>query len=458
MDDIQIISEPLEYNSKSANAECGATSVFLGTTRRDKIGDEGVHVTKLFYEAYDSMAIKEIKKICNVIRSKWEKVGPIQIMHRIGDVQVGEVSVIISVSAERRSAAIHARLGRPTAMYLHPAKGGTPVNDKDSQKIQITASNNEIQRRIDSFAERKRLEVDRNNILEFCNRHYSDENEYSCARTDSVLVKRQGSTSHYRKSKVVNVEPKVSRGTEERLQILEENGKHELSEDMKCVPRGERKVDLAKLLMETNLKIQQLENEVKIKEETMLELRLLWTLAVRQGSSCSKAKNWVPSEDNRLCGRHFITGKASQVKSHPDYVPMTNDELIQFFERREHKVICKSLISSLGKQNVPYSMSQGKEELSWNRMSWAIILKIEVRGTEVLQSTSEKSFVILCNHQSVLDMLVMGEVWSIVDKIRVAVKSEFKKIGPLAWAMSLCGGGFCRSDKTFLPEPRIFTF
>ncbi|XP_040580792.1 THAP domain-containing protein 11 isoform X2 [Lepeophtheirus salmonis] len=101
--------------------------------------------------------------------------------------------------------------------------------------------------------------------------------------------------------------------------------------------------------------------------------RLLWTLAVRQGSSCSKAKNWVPSEDNRLCGRHFITGKASQVKSHPDYVPsiftpcsskpqpfeVTNDELIQFFERREHKVICKSLISSLGKQNVPYSMSQG---------------------------------------------------------------------------------------------------
>ncbi|CAB4059391.1 MOCS2B [Lepeophtheirus salmonis] len=415
MDDIQIISEPLEYNSKSANAECGATSVFLGTTRRDKIGDEGVHVTKLFYEAYDSMAIKEIKKICNVIRSKWEKVGPIQIMHRIGDVQVGEVSVIISVSAERRSAAIHARLGRPTAMYLHPAKGGTPVNDKDSQKIQITASNNEIQRRIDSFAERKRLEVDRNNILEFCNRHYSDENEYSCARTDSVLVKRQGSTSHYRKSKVVN--------------------------SLKCLV--ERKKDFKYW-------------RVTYYPENLL--RLLWTLAVRQGSSCSKAKNWVPSEDNRLCGRHFITGKASQVKSHPDYVPMTNDELIQFFERREHKVICKSLISSLGKQNVPYSMSQGKEELSWNRMSWAIILKIEVRGTEVLQSTSEKSFVILCNHQSVLDMLVMGEVWSIVDKIRVAVKSEFKKIGPLAWAMSLCGGGFCRSDKTFLPEPRIFTF
>ncbi|XP_040580722.1 molybdopterin synthase catalytic subunit [Lepeophtheirus salmonis] len=352
MDDIQIISEPLEYNSKSANAECGATSVFLGTTRRDKIGDEGVHVTKLFYEAYDSMAIKEIKKICNVIRSKWEKVGPIQIMHRIGDVQVGEVSVIISVSAERRSAAIHAvefaieelkekvpiwkkefysndeATWKANSNVSSSSKRRNAVNDKDSQKIQITASNNEIQRRIDSFAERKRLEVDRNNILEFCNRHYSDENEYSCARTDSVLVKRQGSTSHYRKSKVVNVgndtteplgsvngllpsEPKVSRGTEERLQILEghllpgkpvdkdifsriksledrvlylegispeyfsnqpkENGKHELSEDMKCVPRGERKVDLAKLLMETNLKIQQLENEVKIKEETMLE-------------------------------------------------------------------------------------------------------------------------------------------------------------------------------------------
>nr|ACO15519.1 Probable 1-acyl-sn-glycerol-3-phosphate acyltransferase [Caligus clemensi] len=69
-------------------------------------------------------------------------------------------------------------------------------------------------------------------------------------------------------------------------------------------------------------------------------------------------------------------------------------------------------------------------------------LTIEVRGKEVLQASPEKSFVILCNHQSVLDMLVMGEVWNVVDTIRVAVKSEFKKYGLFSWAMQLCGAVF----------------
>eukprot|EP00096_Caligus_rogercresseyi_P014114 TRINITY_DN6646_c0_g2_i2.p1 TRINITY_DN6646_c0_g2~~TRINITY_DN6646_c0_g2_i2.p1 ORF type:complete len:240 (+),score=43.34 TRINITY_DN6646_c0_g2_i2:455-1174(+) len=70
-------------------------------------------------------------------------------------------------------------------------------------------------------------------------------------------------------------------------------------------------------------------------------------------------------------------------------------------------------------------------------------LTIEVRGVkEALESSTEKSFVILCNHQSVLDMLVMGEVWSIVDKIRVAVKAEFRNYGLFSMAMQFCGAVF----------------
>ncbi|ESO11567.1 hypothetical protein HELRODRAFT_71670, partial [Helobdella robusta] len=76
----------------------------IGTTR-DVF--EGKIVKKLSYEAYAGMAEKELKKICEHMREKWN-ILKIYVEHRLGEVPVGEVSVIIAVSAIHRADSIQA--------------------------------------------------------------------------------------------------------------------------------------------------------------------------------------------------------------------------------------------------------------------------------------------------------------------------------------------------------------
>ena len=62
-----------------------------------------------------------------------------------------------------------------------------------------------MDRRIEAFIQRKRAELNNANVLEFCNRHISEDPEFSCARVDSVLVgRRDDGKSHFRQSQVVN--------------------------------------------------------------------------------------------------------------------------------------------------------------------------------------------------------------------------------------------------------------
>lgn len=77
---------------------CGAISTFIGTTR-DNFDNK--KVLQLEYEAYDSMAIKEMTKICKEVRAKWA-VKHIAIYHRLGQVPVLEASVVIAVSSPHR--------------------------------------------------------------------------------------------------------------------------------------------------------------------------------------------------------------------------------------------------------------------------------------------------------------------------------------------------------------------
>lgn len=62
---------------------------------------------KLSYEVYEEMALKKMKIICNEIREKWN-VFSIAIHHRIGDVPVGEISVVIAVSSVHRNESLKA--------------------------------------------------------------------------------------------------------------------------------------------------------------------------------------------------------------------------------------------------------------------------------------------------------------------------------------------------------------
>uniref|UniRef100_A0AC35EUF6 Molybdopterin synthase catalytic subunit n=1 Tax=Panagrolaimus sp. PS1159 TaxID=55785 RepID=A0AC35EUF6_9BILA len=82
---------------------CGAISTFIGTTR-DNFNNKQVH--SLEYECYESMAYSELKNVCQKTREKFPEIKRISIFHRIGKVDIGEASVIISTSSPHRREAI----------------------------------------------------------------------------------------------------------------------------------------------------------------------------------------------------------------------------------------------------------------------------------------------------------------------------------------------------------------
>ncbi|XP_024131863.1 MAP3K12-binding inhibitory protein 1 isoform X2 [Oryzias melastigma] len=69
--------------------------------------------------------------------------------------------------------------------------------------VQIKAGKSEIERRISAFMERKQMEINENNVREFCNVIDCNQ-ENSCARTDAVFTPYPGFKSHVKVSRVVN--------------------------------------------------------------------------------------------------------------------------------------------------------------------------------------------------------------------------------------------------------------
>jgi len=77
---------------------------FVGTVRNNT---KGKKVLKLDFEAYKPMAISEMKKIAEIVIERYD-IAKIAIHHRIGALGIGEIPVIIAVSAAHRVAAFEA--------------------------------------------------------------------------------------------------------------------------------------------------------------------------------------------------------------------------------------------------------------------------------------------------------------------------------------------------------------
>lgn len=76
------------------------------------------------------------------------------------------------------------------------------------------ANKEELERRISAFCKRKRDELDRTNLLEFCNLQEDGVGD-SCARVAAMLCRKSGSKSHLRTSSVKNVIGPHSNGIEQ---------------------------------------------------------------------------------------------------------------------------------------------------------------------------------------------------------------------------------------------------
>jgi molybdopterin synthase catalytic subunit len=88
----------------AARPDCGALSVFLGTTRDHH---EGRRVQRLEYEAYAPMATQALERLEAETRARFE-VALCAIVHRLGEVPLAEASVVVIVAAAHRSAAFDA--------------------------------------------------------------------------------------------------------------------------------------------------------------------------------------------------------------------------------------------------------------------------------------------------------------------------------------------------------------
>ena len=86
------------------DASCGGIALFVGTVR-NKTKDKAV--TLLDFSTYKPMAIKEIQKIANTALTDFD-VLKIAIHHAEGELQIGDIPVIISVSSAHRKAAFAA--------------------------------------------------------------------------------------------------------------------------------------------------------------------------------------------------------------------------------------------------------------------------------------------------------------------------------------------------------------
>jgi molybdopterin synthase catalytic subunit len=86
--------------------DCGAVVVFSGTVRDH--AEHRTDVTLLEYEAYETQVIPKLAAIEADIRRRFDGIGRVALLHRIGPLQMCEVSVVVAVSSAHRPAAFDA--------------------------------------------------------------------------------------------------------------------------------------------------------------------------------------------------------------------------------------------------------------------------------------------------------------------------------------------------------------
>ena len=103
----ELTYEPLDPEAVTSKVQAprnGGVVTFLGTTRNETAGRR---VLYLEYEAYLEMAKKEVARILGEVRERWG-VRDVAVAHRLGRLEVGEVSMVVAVAAPHRREAFAA--------------------------------------------------------------------------------------------------------------------------------------------------------------------------------------------------------------------------------------------------------------------------------------------------------------------------------------------------------------
>jgi molybdopterin synthase catalytic subunit len=104
---IQLTHEPIDYAALTESVrstQSGAVVLFLGTVRELT---HGRRTLALDYEGYPSMAEAKMSELIEEARSRWP-VDKAAIVHRLGRLELGDISVAVAVSCPHRQQAFEA--------------------------------------------------------------------------------------------------------------------------------------------------------------------------------------------------------------------------------------------------------------------------------------------------------------------------------------------------------------
>jgi molybdopterin synthase catalytic subunit len=103
---VELTSEPFDATAAAAivSPADGALSTFVGVVRDNQ---DGRAVRHLEYEAHEAMALRQMLHLAEEARQRFG-VGGVLLRHRLGRLEIGEVSVVVAVAAAHRAEAIEA--------------------------------------------------------------------------------------------------------------------------------------------------------------------------------------------------------------------------------------------------------------------------------------------------------------------------------------------------------------
>ena len=104
---IEICEGPIDHaalTERVRSDQAGAVCTFLGTVR-EMTG--GRRTTSLEYQAYPEMALKQMAHLEAEARSRWPVIEA-AIVHRVGHLGLGDISVVVAVSCPHRGQAFEA--------------------------------------------------------------------------------------------------------------------------------------------------------------------------------------------------------------------------------------------------------------------------------------------------------------------------------------------------------------
>ncbi len=93
-----------EYEVLASGTDAGAVVTFIGKVRDMNLGD---NVTGLHLEHYPGMTEKSLNEICEEAKARWPLLK-LRLIHRIGDLDIGDQVVFVGVSSAHRSASFEA--------------------------------------------------------------------------------------------------------------------------------------------------------------------------------------------------------------------------------------------------------------------------------------------------------------------------------------------------------------